>query len=121
MKILLLSAALNSGGVETGTVDLSKSLKDLGQDVIVVSSGGKLVQELEKYNIRHIQLPVHRKSLITFLQIPNIVKIIRKENIDVSMRRAVCRRGFVILPVKLQKLILSQVAMVTTPDIYLAR
>ncbi|MBL7131586.1 MAG: glycosyltransferase [Candidatus Omnitrophica bacterium] len=83
MKILLLSPSLNSGGVETGTIDLSKSLKNLGEDVIVASSGGQLVRELEKANIKHIQLPIHKKSLTAFSQIPKLINIIKQEHIDI--------------------------------------
>ena len=83
MKILLLSASLNSGGVETGTIDLSKSLKKLGEDVIVVSSGGRLVKELENSEIKHIQLPVHKKSLSLFFQVPKLIKVIKDEHIDI--------------------------------------
>jgi len=83
MKILLLSAALDSGGVETGTIDLSNSLKALGEEVIVVSAGGSLVEALRQCGIKHIQLPIHSKSLITFLQIPKLVRIIREESIDI--------------------------------------
>ena len=83
MKILLLSPALVSGGVETGTIDLSKSLKNLGEDVIVVSSGGPLVKELEKSGIRHIKLPVDKKSILTLQQIPKLKNIIKEEHIDI--------------------------------------
>jgi len=83
MKILLLSPALNSGGVETGTIDLSKSLKRLGEEVVVVSSGGPLVRELEKSKIKHIRLPVHKKSLFSLLQIPRLAEVIRNEHIDI--------------------------------------
>ncbi|MFC1710007.1 GT4 family glycosyltransferase PelF, partial [Candidatus Omnitrophota bacterium] len=83
MRILLLSPALISGGVETGTIDLSKSLKDVGEEVVVVSCGGPLVKELEESGIKHIQLPIHKKSLKTLSQIPKLVNIIREENIDV--------------------------------------
>ena len=83
MKILLLSASLNFGGVETGTIDLSKSLKSLSEEVIVVSSGGQLVKELEEFNIRHIKLPIHKKSPTALFQIPKIKKIIKDEHIDV--------------------------------------
>ncbi|MDD5005463.1 MAG: lipopolysaccharide heptosyltransferase II [Candidatus Omnitrophica bacterium] len=83
MKILLLSASLNFGGVETGTVDLAKSLKKLGQDVIVVSYGGQLVRELEESNIKHIKLDVYKKSLTAFLQVPKLARIIKDENIDI--------------------------------------
>jgi lipopolysaccharide heptosyltransferase II len=83
MKILLLTPVLDSGGVETGTIDLSKSLKSLGQDVVVVSSGGSLVKELEEHNIKHIELPIHKKSLLTLLQIPRLIKIIKDEQADI--------------------------------------
>lgn len=83
MRILLLVPSLNFGGVETGSVDLSQSLKKLGEKVIVVSCGGILVKELEKYNIRHIQLPIHKKSLIALFQIPKLIRIIKEERIDI--------------------------------------
>ena len=83
MKILLLVPSLNTGGVETGTVDLSKSLKAFGEEVAVVSSGGTLVDELDKYGIKHYLLPIHKKSLAFFLQIPKIIKIIVEERVDV--------------------------------------
>ncbi|MFH1621995.1 MAG: lipopolysaccharide heptosyltransferase II [Candidatus Omnitrophota bacterium] len=83
MKILLLSPSLNAGGVETGTIDLSKELKRIGEEIIVVSSGGQLVAELDKYDIKHIQLPIHRKSLITFLQVSKLSRIINAEHIDI--------------------------------------
>lgn len=83
MKILLLTPALNFGGVETGTVDLAKSLKKIGEEVMVVSSGGRLVKELEESNIKHCRLPVHKKSITSFFQVPKIIKIIKDERIDI--------------------------------------
>lgn len=83
MKILLLVPALNAGGVETGTVDLSAALAKKGHAVIVVSSGGELVSALYQNNVTHITLPVHKKSLLTFLQVFALVKIIREEQINV--------------------------------------
>ena len=47
MKILQILPELNVGGVETGTLDLSKYLVRLGHKVVVVSAGGSLVSELE--------------------------------------------------------------------------
>lgn len=83
MKILLLVPSLNAGGVETGTIDLSTSLAKKGHDVVVVSSGGVLVAELDASTVKHIALPIHKKSLLTFLQVGALAKIIREENIDV--------------------------------------
>ncbi|MFH1594259.1 MAG: glycosyltransferase family 4 protein [Candidatus Omnitrophota bacterium] len=83
MNILHLLPALESGGVETGTIDLALSLKRLGHTVIVVSNGGQLVKSLEDNKISHIKLPVHKKSPSAILLIPKIVSILRSHNIDI--------------------------------------
>ena len=44
MNILQILPKLDVGGVETGTIDLSKELIRRGHKVIVVSGGGKLVK-----------------------------------------------------------------------------
>ena len=46
--------ALESGGVETGTIDLAISLEKMGHTVVVISNGGKLVKQLEDNKILHI-------------------------------------------------------------------
>ncbi|MBN1353452.1 MAG: glycosyltransferase family 4 protein [Candidatus Omnitrophica bacterium] len=83
MNILHLVPALEAGGVETGTVDLALSLKKSGETVIVVSSGGKLVRDLENNGISHIKLPINRKSLFTLFLIPRIISLIKINRIDV--------------------------------------
>ena len=83
MKILQIVPALEAGGVERGTIDLSLALKKSGQNVFVISSGGRLVSDLEEALIPHIELPVHRKSPLALLLIPRITSIIIKEKIDI--------------------------------------
>lgn len=83
MKILHLVPALETGGVETGTVDLALSLKKLGQGVVVISNGGRLVKDLEKGGIPHIKLPVHRKSPFTLLLVRRIASLIKTQGIDI--------------------------------------
>ena len=83
MNILHLVPALETGGVETGTIDLATSLKKLGQTVVVVSDGGKLVKELEKNGILHIKLPIHKKSITSLLLVPEVMRILKRENIDI--------------------------------------
>jgi len=75
--------ALETGGVETGTIDLALSLKKLGQTVVVVSDGGKLVKELEKNGILHIKLPIHKKSITSLSLVPEVMRILKRENIDI--------------------------------------
>jgi glycosyltransferase involved in cell wall biosynthesis len=83
MNILHMVPALESGGVETGTVDLALSLKKFGRTVVVVSSGGRLVDALERNGITHIKLPVHKKSISALLLVPKIARILKTHKIDI--------------------------------------
>ena len=89
MKILQILPELHVGGVETGTIDLSRYLIEKGYKAVVVSNGGELVKELEKMGVVHYRLPVHRKSLITaFKMVKELVKIIQSEKIDIVHARS---------------------------------
>ncbi len=77
------------GGVETGTVDLSRELVKQGHKVIVVSNAGKMVKDLSETGARHIRLPVHEKSLLTVLRmIKRLELIIKDERIDIVHARS---------------------------------
>ena len=79
MKVLQILPELNVGGVETGTLDLAFYLKEHGHEALVVSNGGKLVDELERAGIKHYQLPVHKKSFWTAFQSVKALKKIIEE------------------------------------------
>lgn len=83
MKILHIVPALESGGVETGTIDLALSLKKLGQTVTVISNGGRLAGTLEQSGITHIKLPVHKKSIFALVLVPKIAGILRTHKVDI--------------------------------------
>ncbi|MBN1492522.1 MAG: lipopolysaccharide heptosyltransferase II [Candidatus Omnitrophica bacterium] len=83
MKILQILPELNFGGVETGTVDISKELLRLGHQPYVVSAGGEKVKMLHKMGIPHFKLPVNKKSLRALTAVPEIAEIIRREKIDI--------------------------------------
>jgi len=89
MKILQILPELNVGGVETGTLDLSKHLVRLGHKSVVVSAGGTLVKELEAGGAKHYVLGVNKKSIISmFKLIPKLVEIIKQEEIDIVHARS---------------------------------
>lgn len=89
MKILQILPELNVGGVETGTLDLSKYLVRLGHKSVVVSAGGALVKELEAAGAKHYTLAVNKKSLISIYKlIPELAQIIKKEEIDIVHARS---------------------------------
>ena len=65
LRILQLLPALNEGGVERGTVELSREFTKHGADCIVVSKGGKLVPQMERDGARHVTLDVASKNPFT--------------------------------------------------------
>jgi lipopolysaccharide heptosyltransferase II len=89
MRVLQILPELNVGGVETGTVDFAKYLKDKGHHSVVVSNGGSLVQELSIAGVTHYALPVHKKSIFTALScIKSLRDIILTEKIDIVHARS---------------------------------
>ena len=89
MNILQILPSLDVGGVETGTVDLARYLVSIGHKAIVVSSGGRLVREIDRIGARHYNLPVNKKSLFTIIKMVGALRdIIRKEDIDIVHARS---------------------------------
>ncbi|MCK4249061.1 MAG: glycosyltransferase family 4 protein, partial [Candidatus Omnitrophica bacterium] len=81
--------AMNTGGVETGVVDLARSLVRAGHKTIVVSNGGLLVRDLTSAGAKHYQLPVGRKEPLTAWRMTReLVKIIKTEKIDIVHARS---------------------------------
>lgn len=83
MKVIQLLPALNSGGVERGTLDMARALVNAGHESIVISSGGRLVPQLEKDGSRHIALPVHKKSLASLRQVRPLRRLIQQLQPDI--------------------------------------
>lgn len=80
MKIIQLVPALNSGGVERGTLEIARALVAAGHESVVISDGGRMVVQLIAEGTRHIQLPIHRKSLSSLWQIRPLRKILQQEH-----------------------------------------
>lgn len=82
--VMQILPALESGGVERGTVDVAKALKEDGFEPIVVSRGGVLVHQLLEARITHVTLPVDSKNPFTiFLNIGRIIALIKAKKVDV--------------------------------------
>lgn len=90
MKIMQIIPRMNVGGVERGVFDLAKFFKPKASGVenIIVSGGGRLIEELNACGIKHYRLKVYRKSLLSLFLIPRLRKIIRDENIDIVHARS---------------------------------
>ena len=63
--IVQILPALNEGGVERGTVEISRELVKRGHRCTVISCGGKLVETLLRVGAEHVQMDVKSKNLLT--------------------------------------------------------
>lgn len=61
-SIVQVLPALNQGGVERGTIEIAEALQKAGIRNYVISSGGKMVEELKRIGVEHITLPVKTKN-----------------------------------------------------------
>lgn len=100
LSVVQLLPALNVGGVERGTLEVAKELVKRGHRSIVISAGGRLVDDLVNTGSEHIQLDVGRKSPLTSDIFLFFVDILRKKTLMLSMRDPVYLHGWLILPGK---------------------
>jgi len=83
VKVIQLLPALNSGGVERGTLDLGRALASAGHQSIVISSGGRMVEQLQLEGSRHISMPVHKKSLWSLRQVRPLRRLFEELKPDI--------------------------------------
>lgn len=67
MRILQVTAALDQGGVERGTVEMAAFIVAQGAKSFVASQGGRLVPELEAQGSNHFRLPLAQRNPFTIL------------------------------------------------------
>ena len=83
MKVAQILPELNAGGVELCTLELSTLLVQHGHEPIVISNGGTMVAKLEQSGVRHVTMPVHRKSLRSLFQVRKLRAWLRDEKPDI--------------------------------------
>lgn len=88
LTVVQMLPALDGGGVERGTLEIAEALVAAGHRAIVISEGGRLVEELEALGADHITLPVGRKALTTLRYIPIVRRLLRDEGVDILHLRS---------------------------------
>jgi glycosyltransferase involved in cell wall biosynthesis len=88
MKVIQILPELNAGGVERGTLEIGKYLVKQGHESLVISNGGRLVEQLESEGSRHITLPVHQKRLSSLKQVTVLRKLFEQERPDILHLRS---------------------------------
>ncbi len=88
LTVLQLLPALDAGGVERGTVEISKALTDAGHRSLVCSAGGRMVAALEATGGQHFTRPIGAKRPWVLRQVAPLAKLITAENVDLVHARS---------------------------------
>ena len=89
VTVMQVLPALNTGGVERGTLDVAEAIILSGGRALVVSQGGLLQEELEQSGAEHIKMPVASKNPFMILWNANKLKdLIRAYGVDVIHARS---------------------------------
>lgn len=96
LTIVQTLPALDGGGVERGTLEVSDEIVRRGWRSIVVSGGGRMVADLEAGGATHITMPIGAKSPSVLLCVGRLRRLLRDEGVDILHARSrlpawVCR------------------------------
>jgi glycosyltransferase involved in cell wall biosynthesis len=87
--ILQVLPALESGGVERGTVDMVKAIVGAGGRALVASAGGRLVNQVERAGGQHVRLALMTKDpLNIWMNAGRLARLIRMEGVDLVHARS---------------------------------
>jgi glycosyltransferase involved in cell wall biosynthesis len=76
--------ALESGGVERGTLEVGRELVRQGHRSLVISTGGRLVSQLETEGSEHIHWSVSKRSYLLALRyVWRLRDLLRTERVDI--------------------------------------
>lgn len=88
LTVLQLLPALQSGGVERGTLEVAQTLVEHGHRALVMSAGGRLVAPLAASGAEHFAWPIGRKSLKTLLLVGKLRKFLQAQKVDIIHARS---------------------------------
>lgn len=81
MKVMQLLHRLDVGGVERGVIDIARALTRRSIEVVVASTGGPLVKELEAIGVPHYEAEYTPSTPLASL-VPWIARIVRDEQVS---------------------------------------
>lgn len=88
LTVVQILPALESGGVERGTLEVARELAVRGHRSIVISGGGRQVSRLLAAGSEHVTWPVGRKSLFTARWIPRLRRFLKRNEVDIVHARS---------------------------------
>ena len=88
LTVLQVLPALQSGGVERGTLEVAQALVERGHRALVMSGGGRLVPPLIECGAEHFEWPIGRKSLKTLLLVGKLRRFMVEQQVDIVHARS---------------------------------
>ena len=88
LTVLQTLPALDTGGVERGTVEVAAELARRGHRSLVISGGGALMAELGGSGSRHYAWPIGKKSPFTLLLAGRLRRFLQEEKVDILHARS---------------------------------
>ena len=87
--VLQVLPALNAGGVERGTIEMTEAIARAGGAALVASAGGRLERAVARAGGRHIAMPLDRKNPVTIWRnAARLAALIRAEGVAIVHARS---------------------------------
>lgn len=88
MTVLQLLPALDSGGVERGTLEVAAELVRRGHRSLVISAGGRLVESLTRAGSEHFAWSIGVKTPLTLRYVSRLRQFIRENKVNIVHARS---------------------------------
>jgi glycosyltransferase involved in cell wall biosynthesis len=88
LTVLQLLPALESGGVERGTLEVARELVNRGHRALVMSAGGRQVPALLESGAEHFAWPIGEKTFRTLLLVGKLRKFLLEQKVDIVHARS---------------------------------
>jgi glycosyltransferase involved in cell wall biosynthesis len=88
LTVVQLIPALRSGGAERSALEIARALVQAGHRSVVISAGGRLVEQLKAEGSEHVTLDIGSKSLRTLTQLGALRRVLRELKPDIVHARS---------------------------------
>lgn len=88
LTVLQVLPALHAGGVERGTLEIARYLRQNNHRSLVMSAGGRMVAQLEAEGSTHFSWDIGKKSLTTLRLIPKLRRFLIEQKVDILHLRS---------------------------------
>ena len=88
LTVVQLLPALGNGGVERATLEIATALVSAGHRSIVVSAGGRMLEDLLAAGSEHLTLAIGRKSPAVLATVPRLRALLRQWKPDIVHARS---------------------------------